>query len=415
MSALTPYTDKELERLLGDLESDLVERKESLKGDAPTKVREAVCAFANDLPDHRRAGVVFIGASDDGTPTRLPVTDELLLQLADIKTDGNIVPPPTLVVAKRRLRGADLAVVLVQPADSPPVRFRGRVHIRIGPRRGIASAQDERILNEKRRYRDVPFDAQPVRTASLADLNRRIFEDEYLPAAIAPEILAENDRTYEQRLASTKMVLAADDPQPTVLGLLVLAPQPRTFLPGAYVQFLRLAGRDLGSPVVDELLVEGPVADLLRRLDDKLAAHNRVVVDFTSGPTEKRQAAYPPVALQQLVRNAILHRTYEATNAPVHVYWFDDRVEISSPGGPFGALTPETFGTPGLVDYRNPNLAEALHQLGFVQRFGAGIPLARRALDENGNPPPEFEIQSTYVRVVVQAAFWSYAVWGRDR
>ena len=84
--------------------------------------------------------------------------------------------------------------------------------------------------------------------------------------------------------------------------------------------------------------------------------------------------------------------TYEATNAPIHVYWYDDRIEIMSPGGPYGAVTPETFGQPGVVDYRNPNLAEALRVLGFVQRFGFGIPTARRELEKNGNPPLTFEV-----------------------
>jgi ATP-dependent DNA helicase RecG len=68
----------ELERLLVDLESELVERKESFKT-VSERVREAVCAFANDLPDHRRAGIVFIGAKDDGVPSGLAITDDLLL------------------------------------------------------------------------------------------------------------------------------------------------------------------------------------------------------------------------------------------------------------------------------------------------------------------------------------------------
>ena len=75
--------------MLQDVESDLVERKESLRGDAPTGIREAVCAFANDLPDHQRPGVVFVGTDDAGRPIGLPITDALLRQLADIKTDGN--------------------------------------------------------------------------------------------------------------------------------------------------------------------------------------------------------------------------------------------------------------------------------------------------------------------------------------
>ena len=43
------YTDQQLLDMLADLESDLVERKESFKGEAPNTTREAVCAFANDL------------------------------------------------------------------------------------------------------------------------------------------------------------------------------------------------------------------------------------------------------------------------------------------------------------------------------------------------------------------------------
>ena len=396
------YESPELEAMLVDIESDLVERKESFRGDAPTTVREAVCAFANDLPNHRRCGVVFVGARDDGAPSGLAITDELLRQLADIKTDGNIVPPPTLTVAKHMLHGADMAVITVWPADSPPARYKGRVYIRIGPRRGIASAQDERILNEKRRHRDRPFDVQPMISATLDDLDRVRFESEYLPAAVAPDILGANDRSAEQRLAATKMVISADEPIPTVLGLLVIGKTTRSFLSGAYVQFLRIEGTELDQPIVDEELIDGTVADVVRRLEEKLVAHNRTRVHFTSGPLEQRAPLYPLVALQQLTRNAVLHRTYEGTNAPVRVYWYDDRIEILSPGGPYGEVTPENFGTPGLTDYRNPNLAEAMRVLGYVQKFGGGIVAARGALQRNGNPPLVFRVDQGHVLAIVR-------------
>lgn len=396
------YRDEDLERMLVDLESDLTERKESFKGDTPTTAREAVCSFANDLPAHGRPGVLFVGVRDDGTPAGLVVTDGLLRQLADLKNDGNIVPPPTVTVAKHKLRGADVAVVTVWPADSPPVRYKGRVHVRIGPRRGTASAQDERVLNEKRRHRDRPFDIRPAFSASISDLDRRRFEEEYLPAAFAEDVLAANDRTYEQRLAATKMVVSADDPTPTVLGVLVLSGQVSDFLPGAYVQFLRIAGRDLADPIADEQRIEGPVADILLRIDDKVGAHNRTAVDLTSGDRERRTQLYPVPALQQIVRNAVMHRSYEATNAPVRVTWYDDRIEIVSPGGPYGAVTIENFGQPGLSDYRNPDLAEALRVLGFVQRFGVGIATARREMEANGNPRPEFEVSSSHVGVILR-------------
>ena len=200
------------------------------------------------------------------------------------------------------------------------------------------------------------------------------------------------------------MIAAVDVPIPTVLSLLTLGSRTRDFLPGAYIQFLRIAGQNLGDPIRDEQLIDGPVNDVLRRIDEKLLAHNLTAVDFTSGTVEQRRQPYPLVALQQLIRNAVMHRTYENTNAPVRVYWYDDRIEITNPGGPYGAVSIENFGQPGVADYRNPNLAEALHVLGFVQRYGFGIPTARRALTKNNNPSLEFGVQPTYISVTVRPA-----------
>ena len=401
---IQPYSTEQLECMLSDIESDLVERKESFKGDAPNTVREAVCAFANDLPNHDCPGVVFIGVRDNGQAANLTVSDDLLRQLSDIKTDGNIVPPPALTVAKHKLHGAEVAVITVWPADSPPVKYKGRISIRVGPRRAIASVQDERLLNEKRRHRDRPYDIQPVATSHIQDLDLRRFEVEYLPTAVPPDILEANDRSVEQRLAATKMIAAADDQVPTVLGLLVIGKMTRSYLAGAYIQFLRIDGDALSDPVIDEKLIDGTVRDVIEGVDDKLIAHNRTAVDFTSAALEQRKSLYPLVALQQLTRNAVLHRSYEGTNAPSRVYWFNDRIEILSPGGPYGEVTPDNFGTPGLTDYRNSNLAEAMKILGYVQKFGGGIVTARAALTDNGNPPPEFEATTTHVRVTLRPA-----------
>lgn len=283
-------------------------------------------------------------------------------------------------------------------------RLRSAAAGESGPRRGVASAQDERILNERRRHRDRPFDVQPVGSARIRDLDLHRFEDEYLAHAVAEDVLAGNERTLEQRLAATKMVLTADEPLPTVLGVLLLSRRCRDFLPGAYVQFLRVDGVELADPIVDEQAIDGAVPDVLRRLDEKLASHNRTRVEIAGTSPERRTEQFPMAALQQLTRNAVMHRTYEATHAPVRVTWYDDRIEIVNPGGPFGAVTAENFGRPGATDDRNPNLAEALRVMGFVQRVGVGIALARRLLAQNGSPPPEFSVSSSHVNVIVKRA-----------
>ncbi len=55
------------------------------------------------------------------------------------------------------------------------------------------------------------------------------------------------------------------------------------------------------------------------------------------------------------------------------------------------------FGRPGAADYRNPHLAEAMKNLGYIQRFGIGIPLAEDELRKNGNPPVEFAVEETSI------------------
>ena len=335
-------TTAELCTLLNDIESDRTERKESFKGDTPKKARQAVCAFANDLPSHNSPGVLFIGAKDNGDPSGLNITDELLCLLADMKTDGNILPLPVFSIDKKILKGAEMAVVTVVPSDMPPLRYKGQIWVRTGPRRSIANEQEERILNEKRRYKNIPFDISPVPSAQIGDLAKNIFENEYLPQAFSIDVLETNNRTYEERLALCKMIVSPDNTTPTIIGVLALAKNPQDFLPGAYIQFLRIDGTELADPVVDEEKIEGGVVEMLRRTEEKLRAHNRIAIDITTAATHIRSMPYPPVAIQQILYNAVLHRTYENTNAPVLVYWFNDRIEIHSPGGPYGNVTSKT-------------------------------------------------------------------------
>jgi ATP-dependent DNA helicase RecG len=198
------------------------------------------------------------------------------------------------------------------------------------------------------------------------------------------------------------MISSPDEPAPTISGILVLGKNPQDFISGAFIQFLRIDGVDLADSVTDAEDIYGNISTILHKTEQKLSAHNRVSVDIVSAPKEIRRTSYPPAAMYQLIYNAVMHRTYERTNAPVRIYWFNDREEIHSPGGPYGNVTPENFGLPGITDYRNPNLSEAMKVLGFVQGFGRGIATARRELEKNGNPPPEFQVTSSAVLCILK-------------
>lgn len=392
-------SDEELLALLRGGESDRVEFKRNAND--RDEIRKNICALANDLPDHRQAGVIFVGIEDDGACANLAITDELEQKLSQMRDDGKILPFPSFDVQKRTLDGCEVLAVIVQPATAPPLRFEGRVFVRSGARTVQATPEDERRLVEKqRRIASRPFDLHPVYGATIDDLDLEFFKQVYLPNAIALDVLSQNQRSIEQQLAS--LGLTTIDRLPTVTGLLVCGKEQRTFIPGAYVQFVRYSGTQLTSPIRTNQEISGKISEMTERLDDIFAANINIALDLTSQLREQRIPDYPIVALRQLMINALMHRTYEGTHAPVRLYWFEDRLEIQSPGGLYGLVASAGIES-GITDYRNPDLASAMKYLGLVQRFGVGIQIAQQALAENNNPPLEFTVSAASVLATVRS------------
>jgi ATP-dependent DNA helicase RecG len=389
---------EQLEALLADMESDRVERKASLSD--PERIREAICAFANDLPNHRAPGYLFLGVDDRGQPTGLPITDQLLTTVADMRSDGNILPPPVMSVGQALLKGAPVVVVEVTPSDFPPVRLRGRTCIRTGPRRGVATLEEERRLTEKRALAVRTFDARACPDARLEDLLLEVFRTDYLPRVVSPEAVAQNQRSVEEQLASLSLYDLGRR-APTNAGVLVCGQDPLRFLPGAYVQFVRFDGATLGDPVKAQLEIGGNLLTQLTRLDDLLRSQIQTARIPGPGLRHEDQADYPWRALRELALNAVMHRDYEVSNAPARLYWFADRVEVQNPGGLYGQVTPENYER--VCDYRNPLVAVAMKALGFVERFGTGIQRANLALRQNGNPPIAFHFEPTHVLATVRS------------
>lgn len=373
---------EELENLLPKLEQDRIEKTISVND--TNKFGEAICAFANDLANHKQPGYLIVGAHDNGTKSGMSITEQNLQTLLSFRTDGRIVPPPSMVVAKFEFPDGELAVVEVQPHFLPPVRFNGRVFIRAGIRRGIANEADERLLTEKRTAFARSFDVLPCKGSTLDDISIELFKLRYLPSAIAPDILAENGRDLKEQLASLKFYDLKEDCL-TYAGLLMFGTNPRFFVPGALVQYVRFQGVDETSDFDFEHRFDGDLTTQLGQMEEFIKANIvKMVLPEIGGAYVY---SYPLSAVKELLFNAVIHKDYQS-NAPIRFYEFSDRIEISNAGGLYGKARPENF--PNENDYRNPALAEAVKNLGFVNQFNVGVKRAKAALEKNGSPEPEF-------------------------
>jgi ATP-dependent DNA helicase RecG len=196
-----------------------------------------------------------------------------------------------------------------------------------------------------------------------------LFTQIYRPNAVATDVIEENHRPLTHQLASLRLFdLAADCP--TNGGVLLLGKDVLSWLPHAYVQYVRMDGVSMADEPVLEKQFVGDLFTVSRGLNDfltLLVAERPVRHNLLQ---ERMVSAYPEVALRELLMNAILHRSYEMPS-PVRFLEFTDRIEIQNPGPLFGPSNERNF--PAQTSYRNPTVAEALKNLGFINGFGRGV------------------------------------------
>lgn len=378
---------EEIKSLISELESDRIERTISVREE---KLGPAVCALANDFPNHKQPGYILLGIKDDGTIAGIIWSDEDLQKIGNVKTNGNVLPQPSMIVSPvYKFPDGEVVIVEVKPSLYPPVRYDGRCWIRIGPRKVKASIEEERILIERRAAYAKTFDLVPALGSSITDLSMEYFQLVYLPLAIDEETIKQNGRSPEVQLASLRFYDLKEN-CPTNAGILLFGTNPLFQLPGAYIQYIKFEGKDLISNVEFEKQFSGAYVTGLKVLDDFIK-NNIVKERPVKGDSfqERQIRNYPYWSLRELVMNAVMHRNYES-NSPIYIYEFKDRIEILNPGGLYGDVTEKNF--PHASDYRNVVIAESMKRLGYVNRFNYGITRSIDELEKSGNGRPHFDI-----------------------
>lgn len=379
--------ESEITSLISDLESDRIERTISFRED---KLGPAVCALSNDFPNNKKSGYILLGINDDGTVAGITIGDEELKKIGGVKSNGNVLPQPSIVVSEVfHINGGDVVAIEVKPSLYPPVRYDGRCWIRTGPRKSIANVAEEGILIERRASYAKTYDLVPALGATIEDISEEYFSLSYLPLAIDEETLRANGRSIKFKMAALRFWDIKND-CPTNAGILMFGLNPLFFLPGAYIQYIKFQGELVTEGVEFEKQFSGALISELKNIDDFIKNNiikERAVRQESFQETTVKNYSY--WALRELVMNAIMHRSYES-NSPIYIYEFASRIEIVNPGGLYGDVTPKNF--PNASDYRNVVIAESMKRLGYVNRFNYGVQNATNELEKNGNGTPVFDL-----------------------
>lgn len=391
-------------KLLLNCEDDRLEWKQSLRDS--NDVCEAVCALANDLGDSRRKGILLIGIAPKtgqvvGINKRGAALDEEQQKLASwLQAATKLYPTPCYDIKIVTFEEKPVFVVTVDPYPVPPVvQVNNVAFVRKGATTYRATDADLQRLRERRPIQMQPFDLRPIRGCTLEDLELSELKNRYEAEKIG---LDDNDifPQFEAWLTQAQLgnpVNGTWTPNPT--GLLIFGKSPQNTFPGAMIEFVRYKGVDVEAPVAERKTITGTLPQQLETLWSQLSAHITLVPDSSEGIRSSYEPDYPIDALKELARNLVQHRQYEGTNAPSRVEWYDDRIEFSNPGGPYGRASEGEFGLHS--DYRNPVITGWLKVLGFVEQLGRGIRLVRKHLQRNKNPSLETEIDG-FTRLIVR-------------
>lgn len=169
----------------------------------------------------------------------------------------------------------------------------------------------------------------------------------------------------------------------------------RRFVPAHEVAFQILRGLEVE---VNDFF-RWPLLRVMEEIEARIRARNREQ-ELMVGMLRVGVPDYPESALREALANALIHRDYLRLGA-VHFQWYDDRIEISNPGGfPEGVRLDNLLVTPPRP--RNPLLADAFKRASIVERTARGIDTIFFEQLRNGRPAPSYaRSDATSVVVVI--------------
>lgn len=372
-------------------------------GKLPSRMMETVSAFSN-----MDGGTIILGLSEkdnfrpaDGFKAR-EIHDALATRCSDALT-----PPARAVIEIVKFEGHQIVVAEVPgiaPSDKPCyITSQGRYggsFVRTGDgNRKLTSYEIDRLIENKVQPL---WDVEVVDSATLSDL-----DDDLVNALLTREkrikarILG---KMSDEQILSNLRIVAKDEGgtlRPTLAGLLALGAFPQSFFPRLTVTCALYPGTHKSTNpntprFVDSATLAGPIPYLVA---DGVAfvERNMRTGGMIDGAFRTDLYDYPPIAVREALANALMHRDYSphSRGTQVQLNMYDDRLEMTNPGGLFGNVTISTLGSSGVSSTRNSFLSSILESTpypdgGFVvENRGTGYQEIEARLKHDLLPPPQ--------------------------
>ena len=248
-------------------------------------------------------------------------------------------------------------------------------------------------LDGKGKLSKGPFDETICREAGYEAIDEREVKDFLKNKAI--KIKVDIPRVpIKDFLVNTLKVVKKEDGElrPTHAGLLFFGKDPSEYIPQNEIRIARFRGVTR-IEFIDSKEIKGPFYKMLDDVEAFLKRNKRIaskVVEFKRVDIPE----YPYEAIREAIINAIAHRDYTRRGAPIIISIFDDRVEISNPGGLLPGLNIKNL--EGRHETRNEKICSIFHHTMDMEKFGTGIRKMKRLTKEHGLSEPELREEGDF-------------------
>lgn len=343
----------------------------------PSKIKELteeVCAFANAA-----GGVLLIGVNDANEIKGVKIDNA---KRSAIQNSLNEITPHlscSLVLAN--VDDKSIGVIEVPSGNNKPYVLSGAIYVRIGPNtQKLTTADQMRDFfqqSERIYFDEVPcmgFDPAAMVDADFLSVFRQ-------------EAKISNGVPNKQLFKSLKLY---DSGEKFKNGaVLFFGKQPELFIDKAIIRCLAFQGTDKRF-FIDDQTCGGTLHAQYIKAMQWLRGKLNVRYDIEgqgSGP-RKELWEIPETVFKEAIINSLSHRDYYDKGAVIHIEIFDDRVEISNPGGLVSAIPAAEFGKRS--HSRNPLIFGLFTRMGLVEQVGSGINRMKDLMNEAGLPKPVF-------------------------
>ncbi|MEW6416611.1 MAG: ATP-binding protein [Nitrospirota bacterium] len=400
-------TQEELLELISEVqqhqsELDDIEVKSANKG-TPQKLYEPLSAFANSTG----GGVILFGLDEEHNFETVGVGDAQRLQ-EEISNMASSEMEPSLRPIFTVMESEGNTIVAVEilglPAELKPCFYKPAglqkgSYIRVGNTNRLMT--DYEIFGYVSARTQPTFDEEPVKEASLDDLNTEKLHEYIIKLKKARPQAYYLDKSFEQVLMQLHIAKDINGrPTPTLAGLLMFGNYPQTFEPQLVINFLQYYGTTetektpRGERFLDNKKFEGTIPEMVEN------AVNYVMVSIRKsslieGLYRRDVPEYPEEAIREAVVNAVAHRDYSnfVRGSYVQIRLFADRLEIQSPGGLYGNVTEENIEEEQST--RNRVLMRLMEDLHIVENRGSGIRTMIEAMRRANLEPPRLQDKRT--------------------